>query len=50
MAVGDYNGDGKSDVLWRHGVTGNNSLWYSGNSTMYLLPARVADLNWKIVP
>src|SRR3546814_7469900 len=30
-AIGDYNGDGKSDVLWRHSVSGANSIWKSAN-------------------
>jgi len=26
-AVGDYDGDGKADVLWRNGTSGENYLW-----------------------
>lgn len=54
-AVGDYNGDSLSDILWRHSTTGENYVWlfnpigtnppYNG----YALP-EVPDLNWKIVP
>jgi FG-GAP-like repeat len=26
--IGDYNGDGKSDLLWRNFQTGENQLWF----------------------
>lgn len=26
--VGDFNGDGYSDILWRNATTGANSIWY----------------------
>ncbi|NJM24117.1 MAG: hypothetical protein HC907_38970 [Richelia sp. SM1_7_0] len=25
--VGDFNGDGRADVLWRNSTTGENALW-----------------------
>jgi plastocyanin len=30
---GDFNGDGRSDILWRNGSTGANAIWFSANST-----------------
>jgi hypothetical protein len=50
--TGDYDGDGKADVLWRHGNTGENYL-YPMNGTA-ILPGEgylrtVADLSWKPV-
>ncbi|WP_166209711.1 reprolysin-like metallopeptidase [Cognatiluteimonas telluris] len=41
---GDFNGDGKSDILWRNTVTGANSIWLSGNSatTLYIHSAGTA--------
>ena len=43
----DFNGDGRSDVLWRNGSTGANGIWYSANSaTAQALPA-VATA-WRI--
>ena len=49
-ATGDYNGDGKDDVFWRHSVSGDN--W------MYLLDGvriiddksvnSLSDLNWSV--
>ena len=26
--IGDYNGDGKSDMLWRDSSNGNNAIWF----------------------
>jgi hypothetical protein len=34
QAVGDYNGDGKPDIVWRNTTTGANSLWLM-NGTAY---------------
>ena len=53
--VGDYNGDGKPDILWRNygsgGWTGTNLVWYMNGATIagqdLLYP--VTDLNWRIV-
>jgi len=53
--VGDYNGDGKPDILWRNygsgGWTGTNLVWYMNGAAIagqdLLYP--VTDLNWRIV-
>ena len=29
----DFNGDGMSDILWRHSVTGGNALWLMNGAT-----------------
>jgi 6-phosphogluconolactonase (cycloisomerase 2 family) len=47
----DFNGDGRSDILWRNAVTGENYLYPMDGTTIlggeaYL--RTVADLNWKI--
>ncbi len=31
-AVGDYNGDGRADLMWRNTSTGANVIWRSANS------------------
>ncbi len=49
--VGDFDGDGKADVLWRNASTGENYLYPMDGTTIkpsegYL--RTVPDLNWKI--
>jgi hypothetical protein len=34
VGVDDFNGDGRSDILWRHAVTGKNSLWLMSGRTI----------------
>jgi hypothetical protein len=53
--TGDFNGDGKADIVWRYYGTGEGSgttvIWYMDGATIlgqaYLY--RVTDLNWRIV-
>jgi chitodextrinase len=49
--VGDFDGDGRADIVWRHATTGENYLYpMSGTaikpSEAYL--RTVADLDWRI--
>jgi hypothetical protein len=46
----DFNGDGKSDILWRNYATGENSVWLMDgtNLTSGVSLTRVDDLNWRI--
>jgi hypothetical protein len=46
--IGDFDGDGISDLLWRHATTGRNAIWKSAQSASPLAIARVANLDWKI--
>jgi hypothetical protein len=49
--IGDVNGDGRADVIWRSTMTGQNVVWLMNGGTMssaIVLPA-VADLNWDLV-
>src|SRR5258708_22682244 len=47
---GDFDGDGKSDILWRHGATGEISIWFMNGATILSAPVfgAVTDLNWSI--
>ena len=52
--VGDFNGDGKTDVLWRYYGTGPyqgwNSIWFMNGTTIIgqALPDLIADTNWRV--
>jgi len=48
---GDYDGDGKPDLLWRNSANGQNAVWYMDGTTRTgsdFLP-ELADLNWQLV-
>jgi hypothetical protein len=45
---GDFNGDGKDDILWRNISTGANAIWRSGNATTSQGVTSVASLAWKV--
>ena len=53
-AIGDFDGDGKSDLLWRYygpgDLQGLDVIWYMDGAEIlgYGYPARVTDLNWKV--
>jgi hypothetical protein len=51
VGTGDFNGDGRSDILWRDQITGKNAMWLMDGTTM--LPEsdslqKVADTNWTV--
>jgi CHRD domain-containing protein/VCBS repeat protein/FG-GAP repeat protein len=50
-ALGDYNGDGKADILWRNAWTGQNYI-YPMNGTTILgtegYTRTEVDLNWQV--
>jgi len=51
VGVGDFNGDGKPDLVWQH-TNGLLSVWYMNGPNLvgavFLNPAQVADPGWKI--
>jgi translation initiation factor IF-1 len=52
VGVGDFNGDGRADILWRHFATGENYIYPMDG--LAILPSEgyirtQADLNWKVV-
>jgi hypothetical protein len=49
--TGDYDGDGKADVLWRNAQTGDNYLYPMNGTTILVTEGylrTVADIDWKI--
>jgi hypothetical protein len=51
VGAADMDGDGKTDIVWRNGVTGENSIWkMNGNARVSTMNVEVfTDLNWRIV-
>ncbi|MHC4219905.1 MAG: FG-GAP repeat domain-containing protein, partial [Planctomycetota bacterium] len=48
--IGDFNGDGNADILWRHAVTGANAVWFL-NGTVFVgwgPLAALAGTNWIV--
>jgi hypothetical protein len=49
--VGDYNANGKPDIVWRNQASGDNVIWFMDNATISggaVLPS-VSDADWRIV-
>lgn len=46
----DYDGDGKSDLVWRNGQNGANAIWRSGDYTSQIAIVGVTNTAWTIVP
>ncbi|MGE5340214.1 MAG: SBBP repeat-containing protein [Candidatus Omnitrophota bacterium] len=50
VGTGDFNGDGKEDILWRNKTRGNNFVWLM-NGTTYIKTAALTaltPLTWEI--
>jgi hypothetical protein len=51
VGVGDFNGDGKPDLVWQH-TNGWLSVWYMNGpslaSATFLNPSQAADPDWRI--
>jgi hypothetical protein len=47
----DFNGDGKTDLLWRNRATGEVFLWFmdGANPLRTQSVATVGDMNWQII-
>jgi hypothetical protein len=52
VGSGDLNGDGPSDLVWRHEGSGNLAVWYlSGTQVIETQPlsiGQVPDTNWEV--
>jgi hypothetical protein len=46
--TGDFDGDGKSDILWHNVANGANVIWKSGNSNEQISVTQITDTNWQI--
>jgi hypothetical protein len=48
--VGDFDGDGKADILWLHTTSGWTYIWFMDGATITsgAAPAQVGDSSWQI--
>ena len=48
--VGDFNGDGKADVMWRNVATGDVVEWQMNGLSIQqgALVSTLSDVNWSI--
>jgi hypothetical protein len=61
ITAADFNGDGKADILWRNGSTGENAIWfmdantvtsdgrYASNGQFFDSSLRFTGTNWEMV-
>jgi hypothetical protein len=53
VATGDYNFDGRVDIVWRHSASGQNVMWFMNGISLisgaFTNPSSLPDTNWKIV-
>ena len=49
VGVGDFNGDGVEDVLWRNTSTGQNQIWRSANNGTQQAVATVGTPQYWLV-
>lgn len=45
----DYDGDRRSDLFWRNGSTGQNTVWRAASSAAPMQVPTVVDTRWKVV-
>jgi hypothetical protein len=50
VGTGDFNGNGRVDILWRNNFTGQNAVWYMNGVTYagFDFITTVTDLTWQI--
>jgi hypothetical protein len=52
VGAGDYDGDGRSDILWRHAATGDNYVFLMNGTAVQPgsnYTNAVPDLDWQVV-
>ena len=52
IGTSDFNGDGHPDLVWRHGTTGDNVVWFMQGATVLDQASfqTVNDTSWILRP
>jgi uncharacterized protein YkwD len=45
--IGDYNGDGNADVLWRNSLTGEDKMWFLNGANATIGAVSTLTTDWK---
>ena len=52
VGTNDFDQDEKTDILWRHAVSGENVIWHMNGSVLangtFTNPSGLADTNWRM--
>jgi hypothetical protein len=48
VGVGDFDGDGRDDVFWRHSTDGRNTIWRGGDGSDQQAVARVDNVKYMV--
>src|SRR3546814_2913969 len=48
VGIGDFNGDGSTDILWRDTADGRNAIWLSGNASTQQETTGVSKFSWTV--
>ncbi|WP_410962502.1 FG-GAP repeat domain-containing protein, partial [Salmonella sp. SAL4358] len=46
--AGDFDGDGQSDLLWRHATTGDVSVWLMDGTSLRRWATWPAQTTWEL--
>ena len=49
VGVGDVNGDGKADFVWRQPATGKLAVWFMSGSSLLTVAVFEAGTDWALV-
>ena len=48
--TGDFNGDGKSDIIWQNTITGQRLIWIMNGTTLaYGMSLPTEPTSWSIL-
>jgi hypothetical protein len=49
VGSGDYNNDGRADILWRNSANGSDVIWRSASAATQQGVSAVTNLTWQVV-